>query len=138
MEVALKPRRPDRASTWRFIRTRLLTTGGDYCYHVWQLFCEELIEVHNMKPPKYESFKKYWYVLKKLGLIEPVGKPIKGKSGKPRQLYRIVPGKEDERMWPSNPQAALYGDKVKLGRRRYRRRVLKIPPLPVGRPPKSE
>lgn len=133
--MALKPRSP-QISTWRFIRTRLLVTGGDYCYGVWRAFKAYLERVHGMEAPEYRSFARYWWLLKKLGFIEPFRR-VRGKAGKPRVLYRIVPGKEDERLWPSNPQAYVYGDRVRLGRRRYRRRVLKIPPLPIGRPPKA-
>jgi len=133
--MALQPRSP-QISTWRFIRTRLLITGGDYCYGVWRAFKDYLEQVHGMKAPRYSSFAKYWWVLKKLGFIEPFMR-VRGKAGIPRVLYRVVPGKEDERLWPSNPQVELFGDRVRLGRRRYRRRVLKVPPKPVGRPPKK-
>jgi len=139
MEVALKPRTPTLPSTWGFIRSRLLLTRGDYCYRVWQEFSKYLMEVFGQTPPTYASFAKYWWILKQLGLIEPVGLPRKGpKGGKPRQFYRIVPGKEPENLWPGNPQFELYGESVRLGRRRYRRRVLKIPPKRVGRPRREE
>jgi len=139
MEVVLKPRTPTLPSTGGFIRSRLLITKGDYAYRVWQAFSRLLVEVHGQKPPRYSSFAKYWWILKQLGLIEPIGAPTRGpKGGRPRQLYRIVPGKEPERLWPTNPQYEMYGEAVRLGRRRYRRRVLKIPPKGVGRPRKGE
>lgn len=131
----LKPRAPT-VSTWKFIRTRLLVTKGDYAYHVWKQFSKFLAEQYGQEPPTYLSFARYWWLLKELGLIEPVGRPKKSRRGKPRQLYRVVPGKESEKLWPSNPQVQMYGESVRLGRRRYRRRILKVPPKPVGRPRK--
>jgi DNA-binding PadR family transcriptional regulator len=151
MEIPLKPRTPTLPSTWDFIRSRLLLTKGDYAYSVWQRFSAYLVEVFGQKPPKYSSFAKYWWILKKLGLIEPIGPPRKGKGGKPRQFYRITPGKEPIEIWRKigNPQAELDTlkgriwidpvtkervPKSRLGARRYRRRVLKVPPKKVGRP----
>jgi len=134
MEVLLKPRNPAIPSTWRFIRTWLLVTGGDYCYRVWKAFSKSLVEEHGQRPPTYQSFSRYWWNLKQLGLIEPLGRPRKSKGGKPLQLYRVVPGRESEKEWPKNPQFEMYGEKVRLGKRRYKRRVLGIPPLPSGRP----
>jgi len=139
MEVVLKPRTPTLPSTWGFIRTRLLLTRGDYTYRVWKEFSKYLIEEFGQRPPTYASFAKYWWILKRLGLIEPVGRPRQGpRGGKPRQFYRVVPGKEAEDLWPDNPQYELYGEAVRLGRRRYRRRVLKVPPKKPGRPRREE
>lgn len=138
MEVAaLKPRAPTLPSTWGFIRGRLLVTKGDYAYRVWKEFSKYLVETFGQRPPTYTSFAKYWWILKQLGLIEPLGRPRVGpKGGKPRQLYRVVPGKEPLKIWQDigNPQYKLYGVAVRLGRRRYQRRVLKVPPKRVGRP----
>jgi len=138
MEVVLKPRTPTLPSTVGFIRTRLLVTRGDYAYRVWQEFSRHLVETFGQRPPTYSSFAKYWWILKRLGLIEPVGPARPGKGGRPRQFYRVVPGKEPEDIWPDNPQAELYGEAVRLGRRRYRRRILKVPPKRVGRPRREE
>jgi len=124
----------DITNTWGFIRTRLLVTRSDYCYRVWHEFSRYLIEEFGQRPPTYASFAKYWWILKQLGFIEPIGPPRTGKGGKPRQFYRIVPGKEPEDLWPGNPQYELYGEPVRLGRRRYRRRILKLPPKKPGRP----
>lgn len=136
MEVAtLKPRAPTMASTWGFIRSRLIVRRSDYAYRVWKEFSKYLVEEFGQRPPKYPSFAKYWWILKQLGLIEPIGRPRSGpKGGKPRQFYRVVPGKEPEDLWPLNPQAELYGEAVRLGRRRYRRRILGVPPKKIGRP----
>lgn len=134
MEVVLKPRTPTMPSTWRFIRTRLIVTRGDYCYRVWKEFSKYLVEQFGQRPPTYQSFSRYWWILKQLGLIEPLGRPRKSKGGKPSQLYRVVPGREPESTWPTNPQFEMYGVNVRLGKRRYKRRVLKIPPPPPGRP----
>jgi len=51
---------------------------------------------------------------------------------KPLQFYRVVLGREPEDLWPTNPQFEMYGVNVRLGKRRCKRRVLKIPP--PGRP----
>jgi len=148
--VTLKPRAPTIVSTAGFIRSRLLITKGEYCYRTWKEFSTYLVEIHNEKPPKFQSFARYWWILKELGLIEPVGRPKPGKSGRPTQFYRVVPGMEDSPLW-KNPQAEfdiikgriwldpvtkIEVPKTRLGARRYRRRVLKLPPRKPGRPRK--
>ena len=146
----LKPRAPTMISTATFIRDHLQTTKGDYCYHVWKLFSAYLTNIQFETPPKYDSFKRYWWILSNLGLIEPIGPPQKGKRGLPIQLYRIKPGMAESPKW-RNPQAELdilrgrlWLDPAtkrkipvtRLGARRYRRRVLKLPPRKPGRPRK--
>jgi len=126
-------------STSLWIKEHLLEVGADYTYNMWVQF-KDYLERRGICPPypapSYQSFARYIWIMKKIGLIEPVGKE-RSKSGKPRVYYRIVPGKEKlEEPW-ANPQAYLYGEKVKLGKRRYGRRVLKRPPKPVGRPRKE-
>jgi len=54
----------------------------------------------------YASVRRYFYILRRLGLIEPTRK-VPGRGPIPRQLYRIVPGMEDAEEW-SAPQVALY------------------------------
>ena len=148
MEVMLKPRAPSGVSTAEFIRTRL--RKGDYCYRVWKEFSSYLIEQHGERPPKFSSFARYWWILHQIGLIEHIGRPKPMKRGRPAQLYHVVPGLEGSPKW-KNPQAEFdilkgrlftdpaTGEKIpvsRLGARRYRRRVLKLPPRRPGRPRK--
>jgi len=64
----------------------------------------------------YDSVRRYFYILKHLGLIEPTRKEA-GRGPIPKQLYRIVPGMEDAVEW-SAPQVAMY-PATRWGRRRY-------------------
>jgi hypothetical protein len=54
----------------------------------------------------YGSVRRYFYILKRLGLIEPTRREW-GRGTIPKQLYRIVSGMEDSPLW-SAPQVALY------------------------------
>jgi len=54
----------------------------------------------------YPSVRRYFYILKRLGLIEPTRR-VPGRGPIPKQLYRIVPGMEDDPRW-IHPQVALY------------------------------
>jgi hypothetical protein len=122
-----KTRRAPIIGTGVWIRNHLLTVGADYTYNMWKRFSEFLESQGVGPPPKYQSFAHYVWVLKEIGLIKPVERE-RGISGFPRTYYTIAPGREvDLEAW-KNPQAKKYGKKVKLGRRRYRRRILKIPP----------
>jgi hypothetical protein len=64
----------------------------------------------------YGSVRRYFYILKKLGLIEPTRREW-GRGTIPKQLYRIVPGMEDSPLW-SAPQVALY-PATRFGGARY-------------------
>ena len=70
------------------------------------------------KTASYESARRYFYILKKLGLVEPTRREW-GKGYIPRQLYRICVGAESDPRWGA-PQAALYPE-TRLGSRRYRK-----------------
>lgn len=71
------------------------------------------------KKTSYDSARRYFWILKKLGLIEPTRREL-GKGYIPKQLYRIVPGAEGDSRWGA-PQAELYPE-TRLGARRYRKR----------------
>jgi len=58
------------------------------------------------KKTSYASVRRYFYILKQLGLIEPTRR-VPGRGPIPKQLYRIVPGMEDDPRWTA-PQIALY------------------------------
>ena len=133
--MSLKPRkkRPPIIPTGEWIRDHLMLVGEDYAYSMWKQFSTYLILRGVTPPPSYQSFARYIWILKRLRLIQPTRIEYTP-HGKPRQYYRLTPGAEfREEEW-KNPQKILYGEKVALGRRRYRRRVLKLPPKPRGRP----
>jgi hypothetical protein len=70
------------------------------------------------KKTSYDSVRRYFYILKRLGLVEPTRREM-GRGAIPKQLYRIVPGKENDDRWAA-PQAALYPD-TRLGGTRYKK-----------------
>ncbi|MEM2068459.1 MAG: hypothetical protein QXY32_01840 [Nitrososphaerota archaeon] len=87
------------------------------------------------------SFSSFWrvhiYMLKRLGLIVPVRRE-RGPSGRPVTVYGVPARMRDSPLWRMNVQRVAserFGWRPRhLGRRRYRRRVLGLPPLPRGRP----
>ena len=96
------------------IREYLMQMGEGYPYHFY--ICYKRIK------PKtsYQSVRRYFSFLKKLGLIEPTRtEPASRHGWLPRTYYRIVPGKEDAEEWYA-PQATLYPE-TRLGRKRYSR-----------------
>jgi hypothetical protein len=68
------------------------------------------------KSASYNNCRRYFWILKRLGLIEPTRREM-GKGYIPRQLYRICAGSESDTRWGA-PQAALYPE-TRLGARRY-------------------
>jgi hypothetical protein len=70
------------------------------------------------KKTSYDSVRRYFWILKKLGLVEPTRREM-GRGAIPKQLYRIVPGKENDDRWGA-PQEALYPDTA-LGGTRYKK-----------------
>ncbi len=68
------------------------------------------------KKTSYASVRRYFYILKRLGLIEPTRKE-RGRGPIPKQLYRIVPGMEDAEEWRA-PQVELY-PATRFGGARY-------------------
>lgn len=143
------PKRKPIPGTGDFIKNHLQAVGEDYCYKVYKLFCE-VLQKEGQRCPVYPSFRKYWWILTKLGLIEVVRR----ETGERRMLisiYQLVPENVDSAAW-QNPQAArdiekgrfwvdpVTRDRVpvsRLGKRRYARRVLGRPPGSPGRPKKK-
>lgn len=120
-------------SIW--IRDHLLKVGQDYAYGMWSEWKSRVEEV-GYTTSTYQSFAKYIWILKELGLIRRVGKKP-SEMGLTRVYYRIVSGKEKDKAW-DHPQRVLAEKRgwkpTWLGRRRYRRRILGIPPKEIGRP----
>jgi hypothetical protein len=109
------------------IREYLLVVGEGYPHEFY----------HNFKKIKpttsYASVRRYFYILRELGLIEPT-RVVRGRGRWPIHLHRIVPGMEDERLmdiWRA-PQRELY-PATGLGRKRYRKRIEEGLPVPKGR-----
>jgi len=133
---------PPSESTAIFIRDWLLRHKKDYPYSMWKAWCDHLKRLQ-MKAPKNESFRKYIYTLTRAKLIRKV--PIQTRQDKewvnlkpfPRSYYELVPENiDDDELW-RNPQVAVWGEKMRLGKRRYRRQILQLPPLRRGRPKKE-
>jgi len=82
-------------------------------------------EFRGVKPTtSYNSVRRYFYILRKLGLIEFVTTAPSEKGGFPKRLYWVVPGMEEDPRW-AYPQIALYPITGFGGRhgRRYKRWV---------------
>jgi hypothetical protein len=73
-----------------------------------------------LKPTtSYQNVVRYFYLLKRAGVIEPVETVTGSKGGSVKKtLYRIVPGREDDDAW-LHPQQVFYPE-TRLGARRYR------------------
>jgi len=145
----LEKRGPE-PSTSGFIKTHLQRIGEDYIYHAYKVFCEKLKAIEQ-RYPTYDSFRKYWWICAQMNLIE-FAREQPTKNLQPRRYYRLVRSNINSEAW-QNPQASLdlrmgrtipdphTGKPVpvsRLGRRRYRRRVSKKPPLARGRPRKPK
>ena len=105
--------------TGLWIREYLKRVGMDYEYNIWRTLVKTLAK-YGYKYPSYQSFRKYMRVLRKLNLVRVVKEEHRG-YGFPRRYYALVPENIDrDDLW-INPQKALYGIKVALGRRRYRK-----------------
>jgi len=123
--------------TGLFIRDYLLKHKTAYPQEIWKALkaarksvSEELGE----STSRYENFwRNYIYVLKKLGLIEPVRRVANPKQPMwfPRTYYRIVPGRENDPRWV-HPQIAL---DPRRGKSEYRRRYAKAKKVKIPLPP---
>jgi hypothetical protein len=132
---------PPSESTASFIRDILIKNDKDYPYRMWRAWCLHL-ESRSMKPPKYESFRKYVYTLVRANLIRHTTAPTEARvefpnlKPLPPSYYEIVPKNIDDYEKWRNPQVVVWGEKMRLGKRRYRRRQLGLPQLSRGRPRK--
>ena len=94
------------------IREYLLTFGKGNPYDFYKRF-------RKVKPTtSYSSIARYFYILRRLGLIEVVEEEP-SRHGFPKRYHRIVPGMEDDPRWVA-PQEAIYPE-TRLGRKRYRK-----------------
>jgi hypothetical protein len=125
---------PPSESTAQFIKDFLTKHGKGYSYGMWKAWADHLHRL-GFKEPKIGSFRKYLWILVKLDLIRKTKAPsYRIQSRFIREYYELAPSQIDnEKAW-SNPSVALYGEKAKLGRRRYRKRILGLPSKTVGRP----
>jgi len=64
----------------------------------------------------YAAIRKYFYILREIGLIHPVGTEP-SKQGFKKHMYEIAPGKEDDPAW-WHPQMELYPGTA-LGKQGY-------------------
>ena len=129
---------PPSESTATFIRARLLKVRKDYPYNMWRLWKEHLKRL-DMRAPMYDSFRHYIWVLKRANLIQRVStteKPSKQYGNlRPRSpsFYALVRDQIGNIKAWANPQVAVYGEKMRFGARKYRRKVLGLPPHKRGR-----
>ena len=133
-----KPMHPPSESTAAFIRVHLLKVKKDYPYNMWRLWKQHLNHL-NFRHPTYASFRKYVYVLKRAKLIRKTSSPsnMVKPHGNLRPLepsfYELVPHMiNNNNVW-ANPQVAIWGEKMRYGKRKYRRKILGLPPSKRGR-----
>lgn len=109
-------------SEW--IRGYLLYFGEGCPYRMWREY-QEFARWLGIRPGSYTMFARHVWLLKRLGLVEPVRvEPRPG--GLPRVYYRVRPGAEDSPLW-RRPMQALYPstdwtipERKKYYRERYR------------------
>jgi len=143
-------KRGPQPGTADFIKSHLSSMLEDYVYGAYKIFCQKLKAI-GQRNPSYDSFRKYWWVCSQMNLIQ-FTREQPTENLQPRRYYRLVRSNINSEAW-QNPQAALdlrmgrtipdpaTGKMVpvsRLGRRRYRRRVLGVPPKRVGRPRKPK
>ena len=86
-----------------FVRDHLLSKGEDYLENIYREYCRE-VQRHGYECGTYESFRKFFYFLKALGLVEVVRRePVGDRDIYWRTYYRVKPGMEDHPAW-RNPQ----------------------------------
>ena len=120
------------APTGLFIRDYLLKHKRGYGQEIWRSLKAERAE-RGIITGSYQSFRvNYIYVLKKLGLIEPVKRERVHPKMFARIYYSIVPGREDDPAW-RHPQIALDPRRgAPPHRRKYaREKKKKIIPRPI-------
>lgn len=113
---------PWAVPTGLFIREYLLEHGMAFGQEIWRALKEARL-ARGLGVCTYDSFRRnYIYVLKKLGLIEPVKEQVVRGEWFPRRYYRIVPGKERlTKEWKA-PQKA-FDPRRGLGKKRYKKRL---------------
>jgi hypothetical protein len=145
------PIHPPSESSAQFIRDYLKKHGASERSEMWNAWCEAIqkdptLAGRKFRGPKLSSFNHYLRTLARLDLIREVPAP-KGKLGRWYELNHTQV--RNEEAW-KNPSAALdlklgrlaklpdgkLKPKSQLGRRRYSRYVLGMPPRKAGRPKK--
>jgi hypothetical protein len=118
--------------TGLFIRDYLLEHGEAYPQEIWRALKEKRKRLGVAYGSVRSFHLNYIYVLKKLGLIEPVRHEKVNPKWFARTYYRIVPGMENSPLW-SAPQIALDPRRGKpYIRRRYaKERAKKMVPKPI-------
>lgn len=139
--MVVETKRRPYPGTGTFIRDHLKRVGEDYPYNVWKELRAYLASV-GQKSPTLLSFQHYWHACHETNLIR-FSREEPGERLWPRRFYKLVPENTNSKDW-RNPQAALdmkegrtvpdphTGKPVpvsRLGRRRYRRRVMKVPQI---------
>lgn len=96
-----------------WIRGHLGDRRQDYPYGIyrrWVSFCNQAKEAETViKPGTYQSFRTYFYVLRRLGLVTLYTRRPKpsGEPGSGRHIYVLTPGTEADPRWES-PLQELY------------------------------
>ena len=121
-----------RFRTSIMVRDILKKKGKASPYEVWKEI-NRISKKFGYVPPTYLSIANLFWILRKLGLIEIVGKaPPRKKGYLTKTLFRIVPGKEDAWEW-ENPRLAKYNpDKF------WKTRTTRKPLVTYAMPPKEE
>lgn len=93
--------------TGKMVKEHLLDTGGDSVYGTWKAV-KKLAEEQGYVPPTYSSMRVFFYLLRKLGLVQKAREEPAGKGGFYRKsIHVVVPGEEDAPEW-IDPSTAYY------------------------------
>jgi len=100
-------------TTGEFIRSYLQKKGEAYIHETWMAFQDDLRKYGLEWWGKYSSFRRYFYILKKLGLIEFTHeKPSEKPQLQPRRYYKVVERYAGlDEVW-TKPQVVMYPETV--------------------------
>jgi len=105
-----------KTTTGEWIREYLTKVKEDYIFSIWKQYKQEM-KKGGYKYASYATFRRYVWILKKLGLIEFIRKEksVHGKRILYKHYYKLNESKISSDMW-YNPQAVIYSE-TRLGRK---------------------
>ena len=82
-----------------FIRDYLASKGRASISEVWREY-GAMLKARGYEPPQYQTFVKYFNILKRLGLVVVVGRaPSSNPNLVDRVIYSLAPGAERSPLW---------------------------------------
>ena len=102
------------------IRQWLVGQGDGSAWDFWQAI-QEKRKAKDQKEPSYAQIRRYFWIIKKMGLIIKSGERPSKFKGNPKAFYQIVPGMRDDPRW-FRPQSEFYPSTT-IGSRRFQNKV---------------